>query len=88
MRARMLEGYRFRRQHQIGPYYADFVCTQSKLIIEADGTQHHDEEQYWYDYKRTKYLEAQGYRVLRFHNLTILRSIGVVQGIIVEALKV
>lgn len=72
LRSRRLDGYRFRRQHQIGPYYADFVCCGVKLVVEADGSQHTDEEQFWYDYRRTKYLETCGYRVLRFHNAVIL----------------
>jgi len=59
-------GVSFRRQHAIGPYIADFCCIKKKLIIEVDGGQHL--EQAGYDNARTAFLEAQGYRVLRFWN--------------------
>ena len=73
LRDRRLEGLTFRRQRQIGPYFVDFVCLEVKLIVEADGSQHHDEEQAWYDYRRTKYLEKDGYKVLRFDNYAVLK---------------
>jgi very-short-patch-repair endonuclease len=59
-------GFKFLRQHSIGPYIADFYCPQKKLIVELDGSQHQDHLEY--DQERTRYLEMQGYRVLRFWN--------------------
>ncbi|GHU27554.1 endonuclease [Betaproteobacteria bacterium] len=59
---------KFRRQEPIGPYIVDFVALSEKLVIELDGGQHADEAAIVYDNKRTAYLEAQGYRVLRFWN--------------------
>ncbi|MHA6299775.1 endonuclease domain-containing protein [Devosia sp. CAU 1758] len=69
LRGRRLEGHKFVRQLNIGPYTADFVCRKAALIIEADGGQHAESAQ---DAKRTAYLNAQGYSVLRFWNRDIL----------------
>jgi very-short-patch-repair endonuclease len=73
LRDRRLEGLKFRRQVPIGPFYADFVCLDAMLVVEADGSQHHDEEQRWYDHHRTKLLEREGFEVIRFDNAEILR---------------
>jgi leucyl-tRNA synthetase/very-short-patch-repair endonuclease len=59
---------KFRRQHAIGPFIADFVCLKHQLVIEADGAIHDHPDQALYDEARTVYLNAQGYRVLRFKN--------------------
>jgi very-short-patch-repair endonuclease len=72
LRDRRLEGLKFRRQVPIGPFYADFVCIDAMLVVEADGSQHHDEEQRWYDHRRTKFLEVEGFHVARFDNAQIL----------------
>jgi very-short-patch-repair endonuclease len=69
----------FRRQASIGPYFADFACHQTRIVIEVDGGQHADSES---DARRTRYLEANGYRVLRFWNNDVLGNIeGVVETI-------
>jgi len=65
---------RFRRQQPIGPYVADFFCPSAALVIELDGSQHADESQLLHDAKRTKWLEANGYRVLRFWNADVLKA--------------
>ncbi|MEJ2423204.1 MAG: endonuclease domain-containing protein [Candidatus Thiodiazotropha sp.] len=70
LRARRLSGYKFRRQVIIAPYIVDFVCLEAKLVIEADGGQHGEQEAY--DFKRSARLEGMGYRVLRFWNHEIL----------------
>ena len=67
-------GHSFRRQHPIGKYIVDFVCLDRKLIIEADGGQH-NEEQAAYDAARTAWLEERGYKVLRFWNNDILGNL-------------
>jgi very-short-patch-repair endonuclease len=59
-------GYKFRRQHSIGPYIADFYCSEKKLIIELDGNQHLDNK--GYDLERTNYFESLDIKVLRFWN--------------------
>ena len=80
LRQRQLDGHKFRRQQLIGNYVADFVCLEQKLIVEIDGGQH--AEQVSSDATRTKWLEARGYRVLRFWNNEILGNMdGVLQAI-------
>jgi very-short-patch-repair endonuclease len=69
LRDRRFRHNKFRRQHPIGPFVADFYCERLRLVIELDG-QHHfdDEEQVLYDKKRTAYLEKHGMTVLRISN--------------------
>ena len=64
LRDRRLAGYKFRRQHSIGPYFVDFVSLSEKLVVELDGGQH--TEQTNYDGQRTHFLESRGYRVVRY----------------------
>jgi len=66
LRANQLAGAHFRRQHAVGPYITDFCAPREKLIVEVDGRQHL--EQQAYDERRTAFLQARGYRVLRFWN--------------------
>jgi very-short-patch-repair endonuclease len=66
-------GVTFRRQHAIGKYIPDFCSPKAKLIIELDGSQHLEQEEY--DDERTKYLESQGYKVIRFWNNQIMNEI-------------
>ncbi len=70
LRAREFDGCKFRRQHAIGLYIVDFVCIAEKLVVEADGGQHL--QQVKKDEQRTRFLELQGFRVLRFWNHEIL----------------
>jgi len=62
----------FKRQYSIGPYFVDFYCYQAKLIVELDGSQHYDRETLAYDNARTKYLQEQGFSVLRFSNSDVM----------------
>src|SRR5215468_3506904 len=64
LRGRKLHGLKFRRQHPIGPYFADFACVSKKLVIEIDG--HHHADQMEADMRRTALMESQGWRVVRF----------------------
>jgi 5-methyltetrahydrofolate--homocysteine methyltransferase len=66
LRNRKLGGFKFKRQVLIGSYIADFVCLDRKLIVEMDGPFH--AERRGYDAARDRYLESQGYKVLRFTN--------------------
>ncbi|WP_426269751.1 endonuclease domain-containing protein [Dyella kyungheensis] len=84
LRSRRLQGWKFRRQHEIGRYIADFVCPDAGLIVELDGGQHG--EQVIYDELRTLELEAMGYRVLRFWNNDVLKNLDGVIEMILEAL--
>jgi type I restriction enzyme R subunit len=63
---------KFRRQHQIGDYIADFYCHDSKLIIELDGSVHKLSDVEKKDIKRDKYLNSLGFKILRIQNQTIL----------------
>ena len=78
-------GVHFRRQHAIGTYIADFCAPRQKLIIEVDGSQHLDQEEY--DSERTAFLEAKGYKVLRFWNSDVLNKITDVMGVVLEELE-
>lgn len=78
--ARKVSGVRFNRQFPIGPFICDFVSRTAKLVIEVDGGQHAVDVAK--DEARTAYLEAQGYRVIRFWNNDVLERIdGVVNEI-------
>jgi len=69
---RQLLGYKFRRQQVIGPFIVDFVCLEPKLVIEVDGGQHAEQQEY--DQNRSHYLQRLGYRVLRFWNHEVLQN--------------
>ena len=65
LRNRQLNGYKFRRQHPIGPFVVDFCCLEKKLIVEVDDMRHLDPNT---DSERTQFLESVGFKVLRFWN--------------------
>lgn len=64
--------YHWRKQVPFGPYIADFCAHSAKLIIEVDGGQHADAQEH--DLKRTAFLEAEGFRVIRFWNSDVLSN--------------
>ena len=65
-------GQRCLRQHVIGDYIVDFLFRKSKVVVEIDGGYHFTEEQKKEDALRTEWLEAQGYKVVRFTNEQVL----------------
>jgi very-short-patch-repair endonuclease len=71
LRAHRLDGLRFRRQTPIGRYIVDFVCHECRLIVELDGGQHADSQR---DVTRDRWLESNGYRVLRFWNSDVFKN--------------
>ena len=85
LRNRALMGCKFRRQHPVGPYIVDFACIERKLVVELDGGQHVDDPK---EAARTRWIEAGGYRVLRFWNNDALVRQQVVLAVILEALDV
>ena len=85
LRGRQLCNAKFRRQHPVPPYIVDFVCLEKRLIIEADGGQHIDQRRH--DDRRTAFLEAQSFRVLRFWNHEKLEQTDAVLGVILRALE-
>jgi very-short-patch-repair endonuclease len=70
-----IEGYKFRRQHPLSIYIADFYCHALKLVIEIDGAYHLTEEQQLLDEERTKNIEFQGLKVIRFTNEEVLMQL-------------
>ena len=64
IRAHRMEGVKFRRQHPIGPYFADFACASKGLVIEIDGDHHADQKEA--DARRTAVMERLGWKVVRF----------------------
>ena len=75
---RLMKGvnsYKFRRQHPIGKFIADFYCHRFKLIIELDGSIHNDPQVETIDREREKDLRAWGYQVIRFNNQQIYTDI-------------
>jgi very-short-patch-repair endonuclease len=75
----------FRRQHAIGNFIPDFVCIEKKLIVELDGSQHLEQEEY--DRERTAYFESKGYRVIRFWNNDVTNNLEAVLKVIWDTLK-
>jgi very-short-patch-repair endonuclease len=83
LRSRSLGGHKFVRQEPIGRYVVDFVCRESRLIIEVDGGQHADNAS---DVVRDKWLVERNYRVLRFWNNDVLLNMAGVLETIATAL--
>jgi very-short-patch-repair endonuclease len=73
LRGKQLEGLKFRRQHPIGKYIADFVCLEKQLVLEIDGGQHSLEKDK--DNERDDWLMSEGYRILRFWNNEVLENL-------------
>ena len=84
LRCRQVSGFKFRRQHTIGPCICDFVCAEARVVIELDGSAHLDQASY--DANRDRFLRSQGYRVLRFWNGDVLNQTESVMETIFEAL--
>jgi adenine-specific DNA-methyltransferase len=68
LRNRQLAGYKFRRQHPIDVYFADFACVEASLVVELDGGQHLEPDAAAYDQRRTARLNQLGFHVLRFND--------------------
>ena len=77
-------GLKFRRQHVLGNYIADFVCLPARLVIEIDGDSHEHPES---DAKRTADIERAGYRVIRFWNSYVYDHETAIADMILEALR-
>ena len=84
---RKLGGMKFRRQHPLDIFVADFYCHKKKLIIELDGGIHDSLDQIEYDNERSFELEEKGYKIIRFRNETVLNDINIVLEKISEAVK-
>ncbi|MCD4655651.1 endonuclease domain-containing protein [bacterium] len=85
LRAKRFAGFKFRRQAPIGPFIVDFVCFEHKLIIELDGPYHTKTQEY--DQARTKWLETNGFKILRFWNDNIYEKLDYVMDKVMESLE-
>jgi len=83
LRKSQLEGRKFRRQQSIENFIVDFCCPSEKLIVEVDGEVHNNFINNEYDFKRTERLNKLGYKVIRFTNEDIYKSLDLV----LEAIK-
>ena len=83
LRSAQIDGHRSRRQVPFGRYIADFVCHDARLIIELDGGQH--EEAPPQEAERSRFLQHQGYRILRFWNNEVLSNLDGVHATIAKA---
>jgi very-short-patch-repair endonuclease len=82
VRNRQLDGFKFRFQHSLLPYIADFACLDAMLIVEIDGGQH-DEQR---DARRTAFLESEGFEILRFWNNDVLSNLDGIIHVVRQAL--
>ena len=84
VRNRQINGNKFVRQEPIGRYICDFVCREKFIVVEIDGGQHAESPR---DEIRDRYLQAQGYRVMRFWNSEVLSNIDGVLVVIDDCLQ-
>jgi len=87
LRAHRMDGRKFRRQHALGRYIVDFVCLDTRLIIEVDGDSHANDSREALDAQRTAFLEKLGFRVLRFWDDYVLTDLDNVTEAIFDALN-
>jgi very-short-patch-repair endonuclease len=87
LRGRRLNGHKFVRQEPIGPFIADFLCRERKLVVEVDGATHSEPDAIAYDERRSKYLQALGYKLLRVQNADVFTIRDDVLDMILMALK-
>jgi len=85
LRDRRLSGNKFRRQHPIGAFIADFVCTERGLVVELDGGQHALQGKE--DSRRSAYLKSKGYRVVRFWDHDVLKDTQAVLEVILRIIE-
>jgi very-short-patch-repair endonuclease len=82
------QGMRFRRQHPIAPYIADFACVRARLVVEVDGGTHGSEEEREYDARRDAFIRARGWRVVRVLNVDIYGNLESAMEMICEMARV
>jgi len=82
-----LGGYKFRRQHSVGPYILDFYCPSERLAVELDGDSHFTDDAIVYDYERTAYLNGLSIRVVRFLNTDVYDRLNIVCEKILEEIE-
>jgi very-short-patch-repair endonuclease len=87
LRNRQLDGFKFVRQAPVGPYVADFLCREYRLIVEVDGATHSSDAEIASDRRRAVHLERLGYRILRLQNDEVVNGMDEVLTILGEALS-
>ena len=87
LRNRQQNGVKFVRQAPVGPFVADFLCREFRLVVEVDGATHSSDEEVARDEARTRWLGANGYRVIRFHNDEVMNGMDEVLILISGALS-
>jgi very-short-patch-repair endonuclease len=87
LRNRNLRGFKFRRQHPIADFIADFFCLECNLVVEVDGDYHNEREQKEYDEGRTYELGELNIKVIRFTNREVLENLDFVLETISQNLK-
>lgn len=86
LRSRQLRGLKFRRQHPLGPYFADFACVECGLVVELDGGQHVEGAALVYDERRAQAMASMGFTTLRFwDNQVLMETEGVLERILQTA---
>ena len=78
LRTKQLCGLKFRRQHPIGPFFADFACLSHQVVVELDG-EHHDHVRE-NDLRRERFLKSRGWNVMRFANDDVLKDAEMIAG--------
>jgi very-short-patch-repair endonuclease len=82
LRGHVFNGFRFRRQHAIGPYIADFACVLSRLVVEVDGNTHSTDAELDHDRRRDAYLRSRGWYMFRVTNEDVYKRLdSVLEGI-------
>ena len=87
LRDRRLQSFKFVRQEPTGPFIADFVCREARLVVEVDGATHSTDEEIAYDQRREAYFKKAGYRVVRVQNDDVYRNLHDVLATIVAGLE-
>jgi very-short-patch-repair endonuclease len=86
LRKGQLDGFQFRRQYSIGPFFVDFICLDAMLVVEVDGSQHAEREDQ--DESRSAFLRDYGWcRFLRFWNFDVISDVDSVVQRIAEVLR-
>lgn len=87
LRNRRLAGYKFRRQFPVGPYIADFICLELRLIVEMDGDHHREHDMHDHDERRSDDLVHRGFRVVRIENKLLAQDPHMVEEILRLAVR-
>src|ERR1700722_19946449 len=77
-------GMKFRRQHPIGRYIADFACIQARLVVEVDGSTHGSDAEQRHDLRRAAFLRSRSWNIIRVSNDEVYHSLAAVLELIYQ----